>query len=332
MDNNKKISFLKKSLSVAKFSKDNSTKVGAFFVGADNHTTLGFGYNGMPRGMNDEDETKHERPEKYFWFEHAERNGIYNIAQKYMNNAMIFCTDFPDIEGARAIVSSGIKTMILTNSEHSYISPDREKYTKEEFIKVRKNVSRVLELFVCADVEIVFIQDLKISDAKKANKYKNYMNLAKEYGEDFSHKFADKKSGCLILNKETLSHIAFGYSGPPENLEIEEDEINENNKNFWIQEPEKNAIFDAVRPYLKDAMAYVSWCPCAHCSLAIASVGMKKVITLEPDYTKEADLRWKDSFEHSQKLFKKLGLEIELIKQDDLENKNTVNKNIKNKM
>ena len=61
-------------------SKDESTQIGAVIVGDDNEI-LSTGYNSFPRGLNDNKPERQERPEKYFWFEHAERNAIYNAAR-----------------------------------------------------------------------------------------------------------------------------------------------------------------------------------------------------------------------------------------------------------
>ena len=63
----------------AKKSKDRSTKLGAVIVGPENQV-LSMGYNGFPRGVDDEQEEYHERPLKYLITEHAERNAIYNAA------------------------------------------------------------------------------------------------------------------------------------------------------------------------------------------------------------------------------------------------------------
>ena len=65
---------------VAMKSKDDSTHLGAVIVSQDNEIRS-FGYNGLARGINDDVVERQERPEKYFWFEHAERNAIYNAGR-----------------------------------------------------------------------------------------------------------------------------------------------------------------------------------------------------------------------------------------------------------
>lgn len=92
-------------------SKDQSTQIGAVIVGVDNEV-LSTGYNSFPRGMDDTIQGRQERPEKYFWFEHAERNAIYNAARvgTALKGSTIYLTSgLPCMDCARGIVNSGIK-------------------------------------------------------------------------------------------------------------------------------------------------------------------------------------------------------------------------------
>ena len=67
---------------VAKKSKDQSTQIGAVIVGPDNEIRS-TGYNSFPKGLNDDLQERQERPEKYYWIEHAERNALYNASQDW---------------------------------------------------------------------------------------------------------------------------------------------------------------------------------------------------------------------------------------------------------
>jgi dCMP deaminase len=94
-------------------SKDESTQIGAVIVGIDNEV-LSTGYNSFPRGMDDSKQERQERPEKYFWFEHAERNAIYNAARvgTALKNSTIYLTSgVPCMDCSRGIVNSGIKVI-----------------------------------------------------------------------------------------------------------------------------------------------------------------------------------------------------------------------------
>ncbi len=92
-------------------SKDNHTQIGVVVVGKDKEI-VSTGYNSFPRGINDDSDGRQERPEKYFWFEHAERNAIYNAARIGVstNNCKMYMTcGIPCADCARAIINSGIR-------------------------------------------------------------------------------------------------------------------------------------------------------------------------------------------------------------------------------
>lgn len=92
-------------------SKDKNTQIGAVIVGEGNEI-LSTGYNSFPRGLDDLKEERQERPEKYFWFEHGERNAIYNAARvgtSLINSTMYLTSGLPCMDCARGIINSGIK-------------------------------------------------------------------------------------------------------------------------------------------------------------------------------------------------------------------------------
>src|SRR5690242_5941477 len=103
---------------VSQWSKDRSTKVGCVIVGEANQV-LSLGYNGFPRGVNDTAPERHQRPTKYQWTEHAERNAIYNAARTGTNitGAVLYVPWFPCIDCARGIVQSGIDAVVTTVPE-----------------------------------------------------------------------------------------------------------------------------------------------------------------------------------------------------------------------
>ena len=103
---------------VSRKSKDRSTKVGCVIVN-DRHTDLVRGWNGFPRGINDNIEARHERPQKYLWTEHAERNAIYNAAAEGISikSCTLYSTLFPCCDCARAIIQSGIKRVCTYEPE-----------------------------------------------------------------------------------------------------------------------------------------------------------------------------------------------------------------------
>ena len=65
---------------VGTWSKDRSRQVGCVVVGPDN-CVRALGFNGFPRGLEDEKDHRHQRPAKYLWPERADRNAIYAAAR-----------------------------------------------------------------------------------------------------------------------------------------------------------------------------------------------------------------------------------------------------------
>jgi dCMP deaminase len=105
--------FLRVANTLAEWSKDRSRGVGCVIVGpkGDIRAT---GYNGFPRGVNDDISDRHNRPQKYLWTEHAERNAIYNAAREgvSLSGCTMFLPWFPCADCARGIIQSGISTLV----------------------------------------------------------------------------------------------------------------------------------------------------------------------------------------------------------------------------
>ena len=98
---------------VATWSKDKSTKVGAIVVGPDREIRS-TGYNGIVRGVSDDIPERLERPTKYDFTEHAERNAVYNacLIGASLKGCVIYVTVMPCPDCARAIIQAGIKTVV----------------------------------------------------------------------------------------------------------------------------------------------------------------------------------------------------------------------------
>ena len=103
---------------VAKRSKDKRTKLGAVIIGPDNELRS-LGYNSFPRGINDNKEERQESPEKYHWFEHAERNAIYNACRTGtpLKGCTLYVPLTPCCDCARAIIQAGITKVAIETSE-----------------------------------------------------------------------------------------------------------------------------------------------------------------------------------------------------------------------
>ena len=97
------------------FSKDTSTKVGAIFVAPNTLQLLSTGYNGIPIGVDDRLSIRNERPEKYKWFEHGERNAIYSAAKHGISTegSVLYTNALPCADCARGIIQSGISKVYI---------------------------------------------------------------------------------------------------------------------------------------------------------------------------------------------------------------------------
>ena len=106
--------FMTMAFLVACRSKDESSHLGAVIVGPDNEVRS-VGYNNFPRGVNDNVPGRQQRPEKYLWFEHAERNAIYNssLMGVSLKECRLYTNGIPCADCARAIINSGIKEVIV---------------------------------------------------------------------------------------------------------------------------------------------------------------------------------------------------------------------------
>lgn len=102
----------------AQLSKDKNTKVGAVIVGPDREIRA-TGFNSFPRGINDNVAARQERPLKYKFFEHAERNAIYNAARAgiALKGCSIYVPWTPCCDCARAIIQVGI-TKVFCEYKH----------------------------------------------------------------------------------------------------------------------------------------------------------------------------------------------------------------------
>ena len=119
-------------------------------VGKDNEI-LSTGYNSFPRGINDDVEERQERPEKYYWFEHAERNAIYNAARigvSLKDSTMYLTCGMSCSDCTRGIINSGIKRVYL------------ERGGGAKGVLWDEHEKRSIEMFKEAGVEIIFYDEL----------------------------------------------------------------------------------------------------------------------------------------------------------------------------
>lgn len=98
---------------VASWSKDD-TQVGAVIFD-QNRNPRGFGYNGIPRHLDDQVPERLEKPLKHLYFEHAERNVLYACARSGIpvEGCVLATTHWPCCDCTRGIIQSGIQCVLV---------------------------------------------------------------------------------------------------------------------------------------------------------------------------------------------------------------------------
>ncbi|MDD6347599.1 MAG: dCMP deaminase family protein [Lachnospiraceae bacterium] len=103
-------------------SKDPNTQVGCCIVSQDNKI-LSMGYNGLPIGCSDDEFPWNREGEpldnKYFYTTHSELNAILNYRGGSLEGAKVYVTLFPCNECAKAIIQSGIRTVIYASDKYA---------------------------------------------------------------------------------------------------------------------------------------------------------------------------------------------------------------------
>ena len=100
---------------IASWSKDPRTKVGAVVVGKEGQI-LSQGYNGFPRGIEDNPERLENREVKLKYVVHAEMNCIYNASLSGMSlkDSDLFVYGLPVCsECAKGVIQVGVKRVFM---------------------------------------------------------------------------------------------------------------------------------------------------------------------------------------------------------------------------
>jgi dCMP deaminase len=112
--------YFRKLVHVVKLkSKDKNTQIGAIIVGKDNEI-VSTGYNSFPRGICDKRDDRQERPEKYYWFSHAETNSIINAARIGVSTkgaTMYMSCDIPCADCTKNIINAGIVHIVCEKGQ-----------------------------------------------------------------------------------------------------------------------------------------------------------------------------------------------------------------------
>lgn len=102
----------------AEMSKDPSTQVGAVIVRPDK-TVVSMGWNGFPRGVEDQTERYEDKPTKYKMIVHAECNAILSAKEPLRGYSLYVSPLHPCADCAGMIIQSGIAQVFYQSQDRS---------------------------------------------------------------------------------------------------------------------------------------------------------------------------------------------------------------------
>lgn len=105
----------------AQKSKDDRTKIGAVLVRDNIIISEGFNgicrnvYDPMDKEVHESYKYRYEKPTKYFYLEHAERNSIYNCSRHGISTmgSTMFTQGTPCADCCRGLIQSGITKLVI---------------------------------------------------------------------------------------------------------------------------------------------------------------------------------------------------------------------------
>lgn len=110
--------FLDLAEHIAQWSKDPRTKVGCVVVD-EKKRIVSIGYNGFPRGVDDDPGRYEDRDTKLLFVAHAERNALDN-APLSVEGCTMYVPLMPCNECAKSIVQKGITKVVAYRPESDY--------------------------------------------------------------------------------------------------------------------------------------------------------------------------------------------------------------------
>ena len=113
----------------AMFSNDERTNIGAVLTNSD-HDVLSMGYNQIPSKVRDTS-YRQSRGEKQNWFDHAERNAIYNAAKLGIatKDSILFTNGIPCPDCTIGVIQAGISHIVVDHHWNMHNS-NPEKYNR----------------------------------------------------------------------------------------------------------------------------------------------------------------------------------------------------------
>lgn len=120
------LDFLLQVDALARSSKDRSTGIGAILLHPDFNYDIIVGNNHLTQGIPDDDHHS-TRPQKYLYWEHAERTVIYLAAKNGFRtqNCTLYTTGIPCADCARAVVEAGLTRVVVWKRGSGLEATDR---------------------------------------------------------------------------------------------------------------------------------------------------------------------------------------------------------------
>lgn len=152
--------FMGIALLSAQRSKDPNTQVGACIVN-DKNKIVGAGYNGLPIGCHDDEFSWSKEGDfmdtKYPFVCHAELNAILNNIGMDLKGCTIYTVLFPCNECTKAIIQSGISTVVYLSDKYEQSDSARSSKLMLDkagiaYRKVAASVGRIVLSFDAKDV------------------------------------------------------------------------------------------------------------------------------------------------------------------------------------
>jgi hypothetical protein len=237
---------------------------------------------------------------KYDFFEHAERNLIYNYVRAQVNNdnLMAIVSDIHSPEDVRALIGMGVKTIYIENDFSLDCSIEEAHH--------RLSVLKMLQLARFRGVE------WQRSDIfYKAKQYANiFRKTANEINEQEQSQVTDF---CAILKKD-FSVLSLGFNGVNQYIDYHLKSHKGDAQSTDLQAPvlsaTLNAVYDISNHYManKNFKMIVSLYSCKHCLNAVMASGID---VLEIDINTNSSTattnlaRWKKEFEENSVVYNK---------------------------
>lgn len=99
-----------------------------------NHRILGVGYNGYPRGLADHQLPKN-RPDKYPWMVHSERNALSNCVVR-PDNGIAYVTGQCCNDCIMALWQEGVQTVYMIDDHGTHLFDDNAKKIFDTFVSM----------------------------------------------------------------------------------------------------------------------------------------------------------------------------------------------------